>query len=112
MDQSHIRTGGSLAGVPYRIDVPDPPDHALDTLVALGALDVEPMAGGLAALLPDSVPADAVTGALGVRGVNGFAGGWPGCGFRVDVERASCPDPDAADRPGRFSANAGYAPPR
>lgn len=55
--------------VPYRIDLPDPPDHALDTLVDLGALDVEPVRGGLAALLPDSVSADYVARVLGVREV-------------------------------------------
>jgi ribosomal protein L11 methyltransferase len=40
---------------PYRIDVPDPTDDALDHLVALGAIDVENTAGGIAALIPDSV---------------------------------------------------------
>jgi ribosomal protein L11 methyltransferase len=52
--------------VPYRIDVLDPPDHALDTLVALGALDVEPVTGGLAALLPDTVSAEYVAHVLGL----------------------------------------------
>jgi len=55
--------------VPYRIDVPDPPDHALDTLVSLGALDVESIPDGLAALLPDRVPAGRVAEALGLREV-------------------------------------------
>ena len=55
--------------MPYRIDLPDPPDHALDTLVSLGALDVEPAAGGLAALLPDAVSAERVAEALGVSDV-------------------------------------------
>jgi ribosomal protein L11 methyltransferase len=55
--------------VPYRIDVPDPPADALDRLIALGALDVELPPGGLAAILPDGVPADAVAAALGVDAV-------------------------------------------
>lgn len=52
--------------MPYRIDVQHPPEYALDRLVLLGALDVEPIAGGLAALLPDAVAAESVAGALGV----------------------------------------------
>jgi ribosomal protein L11 methyltransferase len=52
--------------VPYRIDLPDPPDDALDILVSLGALDVELVTGGLAALLPDSVDAATVASALRV----------------------------------------------
>ena len=51
--------------VPYRIDVPHPPDDALDQLVQLGALDVEPVDGGLAAILPDSVTPGAAAVALG-----------------------------------------------
>jgi ribosomal protein L11 methyltransferase len=51
--------------VPYRLDLPDPPADALDTLIAFGALDVEAMPDGLAALLPDTVSADAVAEALG-----------------------------------------------
>jgi ribosomal protein L11 methyltransferase len=51
--------------VPYRIDLSDPPENAFDRLVALGALDIEVVRHGLAALLPDSVsPAD-LTSALG-----------------------------------------------
>lgn len=55
--------------MPYRIDLPAPPDDALDRLVALGALDVELTPGGLAALLPDAVPPAAVAHALGKDGV-------------------------------------------
>ena len=55
--------------VPYRVDVDDPPDHALDALVALGALDVEQVSGGLAALMPDAVSPATVSNALGVPGV-------------------------------------------
>lgn len=56
--------------MPYRIDLHDPPEHALDTLMDLGALDVEPVEGGLAALMPDAVsPADIarVLGVIGIR---------------------------------------------
>jgi ribosomal protein L11 methyltransferase len=56
--------------VPYRIDLPDPPDDAFDRLVELGALDVEPVAGGLAALLPDGVAVASLTLALGVDSVS------------------------------------------
>jgi ribosomal protein L11 methyltransferase len=55
--------------VPYRIDVHDPPVTALDTLVDLGALDIEEGPDGLAALMPDTVIAADVAGALGVREV-------------------------------------------
>ena len=55
--------------MPYRIDLPNPPDHALDALVDLGALDVEPVTGGVAALLPDTVSAEYVAHVLGVRDV-------------------------------------------
>lgn len=43
--------------MPFRIDIVDPPSDALDRLVTLEALDVEPVARGLAALLPDRVTA-------------------------------------------------------
>jgi ribosomal protein L11 methyltransferase len=55
--------------VPYRIDLADPPADALDRLVALGALDVEQTSSGLAALIPDGVPADSLAVSLGVRTV-------------------------------------------
>src|SRR5205085_254735 len=51
--------------VPYRIDISCPPDDALEQLVQLGALDIEPVDGGLAAIIPDGVTPDAVAGALG-----------------------------------------------
>jgi ribosomal protein L11 methylase PrmA len=56
--------------VPYRIDVPGgfdmriAPGDALDRLVDLGALDVESLAGGLAAIIPDGVSPAAVAAAL------------------------------------------------
>ena len=52
--------------MPYRIDLPNPPSGALDTLVALGALDIDSVSDGLAALLPDAVSAAEVANALGV----------------------------------------------
>ena len=55
--------------VPYRIDLHHPPEEALDTLVALGALDVESIDGMLAALMPDTVSAAAVATALGLTDV-------------------------------------------
>ena len=55
--------------VPYRIDISCPPDDALDQLVQLGALDIEPVNDGLAAIIPDGVTPDAVAGALGVASV-------------------------------------------
>ena len=51
--------------MPYRIDISNPPAGALDVLVDWGALDVEPVSGGLAAVLPDGVTPEAVAGALG-----------------------------------------------
>ncbi|MFN7995048.1 MAG: 50S ribosomal protein L11 methyltransferase [Bryobacteraceae bacterium] len=56
-------------GLPYRIDISGPPPDALDFLVQLGALDVEPVTGGLAAILPDGVAPDLVAAALNVPGV-------------------------------------------
>lgn len=44
--------------MPYRIDLRNPPADALDRLVELGALDVEPMHDGLAAIMPDRVASD------------------------------------------------------
>lgn len=55
--------------VPYRIDISCPPHDALDQLVQLGALDIEPVNEGLAAIIPDGVTPDAVAGALRVASV-------------------------------------------
>jgi ribosomal protein L11 methyltransferase len=55
--------------MPYRIDISRPPDDALDRLVVLGALDVEPAGDGLAAIIPDGVTPAAVATALGVARV-------------------------------------------
>src|SRR3954469_9573197 len=52
--------------MPYRIDLVNPPDAALDRLVELGALDVEPTADGLAAIMPDGITGADVARALGV----------------------------------------------
>ncbi len=56
------------AVVPYRIDIASPPDDALDQLVQLGALDIEPTNDGLA-IIPDGVSLDSVVGALGAASV-------------------------------------------
>ncbi|MBS1825216.1 MAG: 50S ribosomal protein L11 methyltransferase [Acidobacteria bacterium] len=44
--------------MPYRIDIVDPPPDAVDTLLELGALDIAAEGATLAAILPDSVPAE------------------------------------------------------
>lgn len=54
--------------MPYRIDLPDVPDAALDRLLDLGALDVERTAHGLAAIVPDTVAPAAIEAALGTSG--------------------------------------------
>jgi ribosomal protein L11 methylase PrmA len=54
-----------LCGVPYRIDILSPPNDAFDQLVQLGALDIEPVGGSLAAIIPDGVTPDEVVQALG-----------------------------------------------
>jgi ribosomal protein L11 methyltransferase len=51
--------------VPYRVDVRDAAATAFDTLIELGALDVEFEKGCVAALMPDAVSADVVGAALG-----------------------------------------------
>ena len=53
--------------VPYRIELPGHPDDALDRLIALGALDVEPIDTGMAALIPDSVHVEEVKRSLGTE---------------------------------------------
>jgi ribosomal protein L11 methyltransferase len=52
--------------MPYRIDLRGAPADALDRLVELGALDVEPIEGGIAALMPDGIIAASVATALGL----------------------------------------------
>src|SRR4029077_6871615 len=56
-------------GMPYRIDISSPPHDALDQLVQLGALDVESVSNGLAAIIPDGVTPEAVAVALDRAGV-------------------------------------------
>ncbi|HET9219567.1 MAG TPA: 50S ribosomal protein L11 methyltransferase [Terriglobia bacterium] len=56
--------------MPYRIDISSPPSDALDLLVELGALDIEPANNGLAAILPDSVTRDLLAIALGTTHFN------------------------------------------
>jgi ribosomal protein L11 methyltransferase len=66
-------TGGSeiACGVsPYRIDLLDAGEAALERLVELGALDIESApGGGMAALMPDRITAQEVARALGVARV-------------------------------------------
>jgi len=53
--------------VPYRVDIRNVADDALDRLVELGAIDVEEShPGGIAALIPDGVAPEHVAAALGV----------------------------------------------
>jgi len=55
--------------MPYRIDISCPPRDVLDRVVELGALDIESVDDGFAAIIPDGVtPAD-VASALGVESV-------------------------------------------
>src|SRR5206468_2470324 len=55
--------------MPYRIDIACSPPNAVDVLIDLGALDIEPVEDGMAAIMPDGVPQDIVAGALGVSNV-------------------------------------------
>ena len=55
--------------MPYRVDIACPPHDALDQLVQLGALDIEPVNDGIAAIIPDGVTPGVVAGALGVASV-------------------------------------------
>ena len=56
--------------VPYRVDLHAAGDDVLDRLVELGAIDAERShEGGLAALMPDSVPPERLASALGVARV-------------------------------------------
>ncbi|MGH8638488.1 MAG: 50S ribosomal protein L11 methyltransferase, partial [Burkholderiales bacterium] len=53
--------------MPYRVDVRNAGDDALDRLVEVGAIDAELLDGGaIAALMPDSVAPELVADALGV----------------------------------------------
>ena len=53
--------------MPYRVNLSKANEDALDRLVELGALDVEPSNdSGIAALMPDSVTPEQLAGALGI----------------------------------------------
>lgn len=56
--------------MPYRLDIRFPSPEALDLLVDLGALDIEQVDNGIAAILPDGVPQEAVKTALRVPDAN------------------------------------------
>lgn len=55
--------------MPYRIDLPRIPADALDRLIALGALDVDVLVDGIAAVMPDAVAAEDVARAVGCTAV-------------------------------------------
>jgi ribosomal protein L11 methyltransferase len=55
--------------VPYRIDIDSTPPNAFELLLELGALDIEAVGDGLAAILPDEVTPDTAASALGVAGL-------------------------------------------
>lgn len=55
--------------MPYRIDIRHPPPDVLDLVVRLGALDIESTHSGIAAILPDHVTRDVLTGVLDVSHV-------------------------------------------
>ena len=59
------RRVGLLCKMPYRVDISCPAPDVLDLLVQLGALDIEPVRDGLAAIIPDSVSQDTVARTLG-----------------------------------------------
>jgi ribosomal protein L11 methylase PrmA len=56
--------------MPYRVDISEPTPDALDLLIQLGALDVEPLNDGIAAILPDGITPDTVIRSLGVSSVS------------------------------------------
>ena len=55
--------------MPYRIDISCPPRDVLDRVVELGALDIESVDDGFAAIIPDGVTPEDVASALGVESV-------------------------------------------
>lgn len=52
--------------MPYRIDLHNAPADTSDRLIELGAIDVSPIEGGIAAIMPDGVTAAHVTRMLGL----------------------------------------------
>ena len=50
--------------LPYRIDIQDPSSDAFEVLVELGALDVELLSKGIAAIIPDHVMLETLAAAL------------------------------------------------
>jgi ribosomal protein L11 methyltransferase len=50
--------------MPYRIDLENPPEDALERLVELGALDIDRVGDALAAIMPDGVELETVERAL------------------------------------------------
>jgi len=94
--------------MPYRVDIRDAHDHALDRLIDLGALDVERVSDrGVAAVMPDSVTAAQIALALGVEDVSVS----PADGRDADSVWILSPRPVRAGRvlivPARANAEAG-----
>src|SRR6185295_9819618 len=63
IDTDHYRDQIRV-GMPYRIDITNPSEDALDRLVVLGALDAEAINGGFAVLMPDGTEPDEVRRAV------------------------------------------------
>jgi ribosomal protein L11 methyltransferase len=55
--------------MPYRIDIRRPPADTVDLLIELGALDIESVDDGIAAIMPDGVTQELLARALGVSSV-------------------------------------------
>ena len=55
--------------MPYRIDIAFPLPNAIEILIGLGALDIESVNDGLAAIMPDSLTQDKVVSVLGVASI-------------------------------------------
>src|SRR6476646_5629353 len=60
-------TSRSVIDLPWRVDISCPPEDAFDRLVQSGALDIETVEDGLAAIIPDGVTPEVVAAALGVK---------------------------------------------
>src|SRR5262245_45931524 len=55
--------------MPYRVDITTANHDSFDRLVQLGALDIEQILDGLAAIIPDDVTPDVLAAALSVTSV-------------------------------------------
>ena len=83
--------------MPYRVDIRNVADDALDRLVELGAIDAESEGHGeIAALMPDSVAAEQIASALGV-GAKATSPCLP--------PRGATPDPCGSSAHARFASD-------